>query len=97
MNLLDRACQSIFQEVAADHFKCWFCECAGALLSRRVQTTKQALNCSVFHMSYFVLSSVCQSCSAPISFMDSRAAGWVGRGRREAAAGDDGISLFDLI
>lgn len=52
---------------------------------------------SAFHMFDFVLSSLCRSGSAPLSFMDSRAAGWVGRGRREDAAGDDGISLFDLI
>lgn len=62
----------------------------------RKQQNKPKL-CSVFPMFYFVLSSVCQSCSALLSFVDSRAAGWVGRGRREDAAGDDGISLFDLI
>jgi len=76
------------------------CRCT---FQRASENDKTNPNCvAVFLMIYFVLSGVCRSCSALLcsallSFMGSRAAGWVGRGRREGAAGADGISLFDLI
>lgn len=80
-------------------FEMFASEGAGALFSGRAKTAKQTQ--TVSRISYVLLcAQQCMPellCSALLSFMDSRAAGWVGRGRREDAAGDDGISLFDLI
>lgn len=73
----------------------WACHCPFQWVS---ENNKGNAECVAYFMCFILCLAVYgQSCSAPISFMDSRAAGWVGRGRREDAAGDDGISLFDLV